>query len=159
MKPGNSDPHAHRDEHAVELQLPFLQRMGKIRSFVPIAVAGGDAAAAQRLGGGIAQAIRDFESGVLLIASTNMSNYEPKERSQAQDPGTIERIVHLDEVGLLKRVAEQSISMCGVFATAVCLCAAKQLGASNGLLAAYSTGEDLFGEEPSVSSYAGILIR
>lgn len=154
-----SDPHAHRDEHAVELQLPFLQRAGKIRSFVPMAVAGGDAAAAQQLGAGIAQAIRGFESGVLLIASAHMSNYEPKERSQAQDPGTIQRIVHLDEMGLLKRVEERSLSMCGAFATAVCLSAAKQLGASNGFLVAYSTGEDFFGEESPVSGYAGILIQ
>src|SRR5215471_7852843 len=65
------DSHAHRSEHAAEVQLPFLQaRLGSQLRFVPIAVGTGRFEALAALGNAIAETIATNEQCILIIASS-----------------------------------------------------------------------------------------
>ena len=152
------DPKDHLEEHGIEIQIPFLQRVGRVDSFVPILFGALDAAAAQRMGGAIAQVIQKGGEPVGLIATTDLTRYEPEKIARENDRRAIERILALDGPGLLETVERRSISMCGAAPTAVAVAAAKRLGASKAALVNYWIGGDLSREAASVVGFAGITV-
>ena len=141
------DARAHQYEHAAEVQLPFLKKWGKIRGFVPLAISAVDLETARAVGRGLAEAIRCTSRETLLIASSNLTRYEPRERMEAQDRRLIERILALDEEALMEETMQSGSSLCGAPAIAAVLTAAKGLGASQASLVKYEVG------------YAGILVQ
>jgi len=134
------DSKAHEHEHAAEVQLPFLQRLWKIKGFVPVAVLGVDAERAHQMGLGVARALRESGREALLIATAHLTRYEPRERAERLDRQLIERILALDGEGLMRQVAESDGSMCGAPAAAAVIAAAKELGGSQASLVKYEVG-------------------
>ncbi len=155
----SSDAQAHTEEHAVEVLLPFLQRVQKGIRIVPLALGEADSAQAQRMGLAIAQAIQAAGGDAMVLISTDLSRYEPDERVRAQDERLMEHLLALDGPGLLEAASETKASMCGTVAAAVGLSAARHLGASQGHLTAYRTSAEATGEAGAVVGYAGIVIK
>ncbi|MBI3332600.1 MAG: AmmeMemoRadiSam system protein B [Candidatus Omnitrophica bacterium] len=157
------DSLAHQDEHSIEVQLPFLQRLGRIKAFVPIALAeaeeGTEMAVIRRIGQALAQAIRRREGEVLLVASTDLSRHEPLAAAQRKDRLALDRILALDEAGLMEAVKEHEISMCGPASVSALIAAAKSLGVAGALLVKYEARAGQAGESDSVIGYGGILLR
>lgn len=154
------DLEAHQYEHSVEVQLPFLQRWGRVRSFVPIGIGGVDLETAREIGRATAEAVRRLGKKVLWIASSDLSRYEPREKVESQDRLLIEPILALDEEGLMEEAVRQSSSMCGAPAVAVVLAAAKALGASQASLVKYEVGQITMEDAVGVAvGYAGILVK
>ncbi len=154
-----SDAQAHQEEHSVEVQLPFLQRSGGVRSFVPVVLGAADVSQVRRIGQGIARAVRETGQEALLICSTDLTHYEPQQSAQAKDALAVQQIMALDEHGLLRTVEQHSISMCGVVSAAVVIAAAKELGASGATLVKYQTSAEMTGEFDSVVGFAGVVIQ
>lgn len=154
-----SDPQRHADEHALEVQLPFLQRIGRLRRFVPMTVALQEQDSVEPIAEGIARAIRAESPEALLVVTTDLSRYEPEPQVRVQDAQVLEPILRLQEGALLREVKRLNHSMCGAAATAVGIVAAKRLGATGGSLVAYQTSAEVTGEEASSVGYAGVLIR
>ena len=149
---------AHQYEHSIEVQLPFLQHFKKDIRFVPILFAHSTAATYKEIGREIAQAVRDLNQEVVIIASSDMTHYESQESAQRKDNQAIEAILDLNEDELLKRVAELDISMCGYAPTVSLISAARELGATGAELVRYQTSGDTTGDYSSVVGYAGIII-
>ena len=78
----------HAAEHALEVQLPFLQRVLGEFSLVPLAV--GDATPAQ-----VAEIIEKLWGGeeTLIVISSDLSHYHPYEEARAIDRGTVQAIL------------------------------------------------------------------
>ncbi|MCK4604826.1 MAG: AmmeMemoRadiSam system protein B, partial [Deltaproteobacteria bacterium] len=74
-----SVPEAHKMEHSLEVQLPFLQVMLKEFEIVPILINSGDPKA---LAAAIAPHI---DNDTLIVASTDLSHYYPYERAVSLD--------------------------------------------------------------------------
>ena len=153
------DAQAHRYEHAVEVQLPFLQKPGTVRWFVPINIGKGTPEELEKAGRGIAHAVEESGMNVLLINSMQMTSYEPQEKTVKKDQQLLEPLLKLDERRFLQTAREISSSSCGISQTAVTLSAAKSLGASSATLVKYETSGDVFGDTVSVVGYAGITIQ
>jgi AmmeMemoRadiSam system protein B/AmmeMemoRadiSam system protein A len=80
----------HAMEHALEVQLPFLQQaLGDGFSLVPLAV--GDASPAE-----VAQVLERLWGGdeTLVVISSDLSHYLPYAQAQARDGATVQRILH-----------------------------------------------------------------
>jgi AmmeMemoRadiSam system protein B/AmmeMemoRadiSam system protein A len=152
------DRRAHQYEHSVEVQLPFLQYFKPDIKIVPIVLAQAGGAVYQEIGRGIAKAIRELNKEVVIIASSDMTHYEPQESARRKDTQAIEAILDLNEDELLKRVQELDISMCGYAPTVSLISAAKELGAGEVELVRYQTSGDTSGDYTSVVGYAGIII-
>jgi len=150
---------AHQYEHSLEVQLPFLQYFKPDIRIVPITFSYGSGAAYKEIGKTIARAIKELNREVVLIASSDMTHYEPQESAQSKDNQAIEAIVNLDEDELLKRVEELNISMCGYAPAVSLISAAKELGAKRAELVRYQTSGDTTGDYSSVVGYAGIIIN
>lgn len=152
------DRKIHEEEHALEMQLPFLQRL-RFRSFVPVAIGPADPETLRRIGEGIARAISASGKKVLLVASTNLTAYGPAPVLEANDPAAIERIAALDDAAWLEWVCGREMPVCGAAATAVVMAAAKRLGAAGGRMIRYERAGGRPGQTCSATGYAGILIR
>lgn len=80
----------HAMEHALEVQLPFLQQvLGDGFQLVPLAV--GDASPAE-----VAQVLERLWGGdeTLIVISSDLSHYLPYAQAQARDGATVQRILH-----------------------------------------------------------------
>jgi AmmeMemoRadiSam system protein B len=162
------DSAAHRTEHAIEVQLPFLQAQQAALHIVPIVIGTRDFDMLRGLGEALADVIGDREEenqggdrkeGVLIIASSDMNHYECDAVTRVKDHKAIERVLAMDARGLWEVVMNGDISMCGFGPTIVMLTAAKLLGATSATLVKYATSGDVSGDYESVVGYAGIIVE
>jgi len=162
------DSAAHRSEHAIEVQLPFLQALRSGLKIVPIAIGTSDFDVLRGLGEALADVIadrreedrheEDQDEKVLIVASSDMNHYESDEITRVKDHKAIKRVLAMDARGLWEVVMNEDISMCGFGPTIVMLTAAKILGATSATLVKYATSGDVSGDYESVVGYAGIIV-
>jgi len=150
---------AHSREHALEVQIPFLQYLVGSFTFVPICVGTLHLPALMELGAAIAAAVRNAGTEVLLVISSDMSHYVPAEVARRQDRKAIDRVLAIDPEGLLRVVEDEEISMCGIAPAVAGLSAAHLLGARQSRLVAYANSGDTSGDHASVVGYAGIAVH
>lgn len=153
------DEAAHRAEHSLEVQVPFLQRRQPHARLTPLCLSLMSAERCVDLGRALAEIISALGEPVLIVASTDMSHYLPAMRARDLDSLAIKHILALDPVGLHQTVVGQGISMCGVVPVCVALAAAVALGASRAELVAYTNSGKVTGDENDVVAYAGLIIQ
>jgi MEMO1 family protein len=153
------DDDAHRAEHAIEVQLPFLKTLRPDCSFVPLTIGTSQFDILTALGEAIAAVLSAQPEPALIISSSDMNHYENDGVTRVKDHSAIEQILFLNVQGLADAVREEQISMCGVWPTVVMLTAAKKLGARTARLVRYATSADVSGDQRRVVGYAGLTIR
>jgi hypothetical protein len=152
------DAAAQIHEHAVEVQLPFLQAVRNDLMFVPITVGTGQFEVLTALGVVLAKVIAECGEAVLMVASSDMNHYEDDAETRVKDALAIEQVLALQPKGLFQTVRSQDISMCGYGPAVAMLTAALRLGASSAELVKYATSGDVSGDREHVVGYAGIAI-
>jgi AmmeMemoRadiSam system protein B len=154
----SEDAVAHRAEHALEVQLPFLQMLVPEFSFVPIAIGVSRYEVLAALGEALASVIARRSEPALLVASSDMNHYESDDATRTKDQKAISQILALDSRGLHDTVFDESISMCGFGPTVAMLTAARRLGATSARLIKYATSGDINNDRSAVVGYAGIVV-
>jgi AmmeMemoRadiSam system protein B len=152
------DSKAHESEHAIEVELPFLQRSVGEFSFVPIAIGVSRYAALEALGHGMAQSLKGSAGPVMIVASSDMNHYEPDDVTRIKDRKAIDQILALDPAKLYEVVREEDITMCGYGPAVAMMTAVKELGATRAELVRYATSADTSGDYSAVVGYAGMVI-
>lgn len=149
------DDSAHTFEHSIEVQLPFLQYLyGSAFKFVPICFLMQDLESSREVGRAVAKALSGKNS--LIIASTDMTHYEPHEQAQRKDKMAIDAVAKMDEELYYSTVESQNISTCGYGPTVAVITAAKLLGAKRAQLLCYKTSGDMISDFSSVVGYASM---
>lgn len=154
----SEDQEAHRYEHALEVQLPFLQVLAPGFRFVPITVGTSNFDVLSALGKVIGNLIQAAGEPILVVASSDMNHYESDAVTRVKDRRAIDQVLALDPRGLYDVVREGNISMCGYGPTVVMLTAARRLGAKSADLIRYATSGDITQERDAVVGYAGIAV-
>ena len=151
--PLEEDIVAHRDEHSIEVQLPFLQQLADAVRFVPICMAFQEYELAAEVGELVAETVKGKD--VLLIASSDFTHVGSQyfqlapqgvtapAFAKGQDAKAIEPILALDPKRFAAKVAQDDISMCGYGPVTAMLTAAKRLGATKATLLKYATSSDV----------------
>ena len=152
------DSAAHRAEHAIEVELPFLQTVRSHIQIVPIAVGTSRLLLLEHLGQSIAEAVKSCGEPVLIVASSDMNHYEDDASTRVKDRKAIDKMLALDPQGLYETIMNESISMCGFGPAVAMLTAAKLLGARKAELVQYATSGDTSGDRGMVVGYAGIVV-
>jgi AmmeMemoRadiSam system protein B len=153
------DAVAHRDEHSLEVQLPFLQRLAPSFAFVPIVIGPAQWGVLESMGHALAGVIAAEREPVLLIASSDMNHYESDEVSRVKDRMAIDQILALEPRKLFDTVRQEKISMCGYAAAVAVLIAARELGAAQAELVRYANSGEVNGDLQEVVGYAGMVIK
>lgn len=153
-----SDVEAHLGEHSLEVQLPFMQVRHPGFEFVPVTLSHLRFGVCESIGKAIAKTIRESREKVLIVASSDMTHYEPYEQARAKDMHAIDKVLALDPRGLVDVCGREKITMCGVVPSAIALAAAIELGAKKAELVRYATSGDVSGDRSSVVGYAGMIV-
>jgi len=114
------------EEHAVEVQVPFVQRALPDASIVPIVMGLPTRDTIRNLAAALTKTCRDKK--VLIVASTDLSHYLPKARAEATDAATAELIRTLRTDVLIRQVEAGENVMCGGGGVAALLLYAEKAG-------------------------------
>jgi hypothetical protein len=152
------DHDAHRAEHAIEVELPFLQLVRADVRIVPLVIAWDGWRPARALGDALARLVRAAGEPILLLASSDLNHYESASVSEKKDALALEAIRALDGEALLASCKRERISMCGRGPSAVLLCAARDLGATRADVVDYRHSGWVSGDNARVVGYAGVVI-
>jgi AmmeMemoRadiSam system protein B len=152
------DRDAHRAEHAIEVQLPFLEVRQRFLKFVPIVLGTSRFELLEALGIALAEVCGTRDERPLIVASSDMNHYESDAITRRKDQMAIDRVLALDARGLHDVVMNEDISMCGFGPATAMITAAKNLGATQAELVEYATSGDVSGDRDRVVGYAGIVV-
>ncbi len=143
VEPFVSVPEADREEHALEVELPFLQRVLPDFSLVPLLFGGVDPA---RVADALAPRL---DADTLVVASSDLSHYRPYDEAVTMDRATLDAVVALDG----DRLGEESACGRGPIRTVIHL--ARRLGWRAELLD-YRNSGDTAGDRSRVVGYAAV---
>ncbi len=157
--PLSLDEEAHREEHSVEVQLPFIQKTSPEAKIVPITMQYGNISELKVISDAIIFAVEDIGRKCVVLASSDMTHYECRESAKEKDALAIGKILDLDSEGLFDIVRNNNISMCGVVPVTVMLMCANRLKAKKAELVKYADSGDVTGDTDQVVGYAGVIIH
>ena len=152
------DPAAHTREHAIEVQLPFLQTLAPHAALAPIVIAWDRWDASLTLATALAKSIAEHSGDVLLVASSDMTHFESAESAEHKDRAALDAIERLDGEQLLDVCHRENVTMCGRAPSAIVLEAARQLGATKAAVVDYRHSGWVTGDDSSVVAYAGVVV-
>ena len=107
------DDEAHRYEHSIEVQIPYLQFFKKEIKIVPITMLIQEMEAAVEVGKIIRESVNSLGRDAVIIASSDFSHYVPKNIAYKRDAMAIDRIVKRDIEGFYRTILENKITICG----------------------------------------------
>jgi len=152
------DESAHRYEHSIEVQIPFLQTLFKDFKIVPICMGLQDEETARDVSTELIDAISEIDKKIVVIASSDFTHYKPPAVAYEIDHYVIEPLLELNVTEFYSRIQERDASVCGYGPIAVMVRVSRGLGANYGRLLNYSNSGDVQ-PMPEVVGYAGIVIR
>jgi hypothetical protein len=152
------DPAAHAREHAIEVQLPFLQTLAPEAALAPIVLSWDRWEPSLELATALAESIVDHSSDVLLVASSDMTHYESAESAQRKDWAALDAVKAIDGERLLAVCKRENVTMCGRAPAAVVVETARQLGATGAEVVDYRHSGWVTGDDSSVVAYAGVVV-
>ncbi len=150
-----ADDTAHKNEHSIEVQLPWLQYLYEDIRVVPIAMMAQDIETTRAVG----RAIALLDNAPIVIASSDFSHYEPHSAASEKDSSLIQAIVALDEEKLYERCHRLNCTMCGYGPVAAAIVAAKEMGARTATLQKYATSGETSGDFSRVVGYGSLVMR
>jgi len=152
------DDDAHRFEHSIEVQLPFLQYLyGSEFKFVPVCFQMQDLASAVEVGNALAKVLAG--KNAVVIASSDMTHYEPQRNASAKDLAALEAVEAMDEKRFYSIIETRNVTACGYGPIAAVIAAAKGLGAKEAKLLCYKSSGDVTGDYSSVVGYAAVSFK
>lgn len=163
-----ADEHAHKHEHSIEVQLPFLQFLFPHAKFVPISMKAGPLGQRQvketwerstEVGRAVAGALDKIGIDGLVIASSDFTHFESSRSAQSKDHEAIEKILALDDEGFVQTVYNRNASICGYAPIVASMAFAKEKGAKSGKLLKYTTSGDVTGDYGHVVAYGSIIFQ
>ncbi len=149
------DNSAHKFEHSIEVQLPFLQFLyGSRFKLVPICFLMQDLSSAREVGKAVGEVLAD--KNAVIIASSDMTHYQPQKIASTQDSLALKAVETMDEAIFYSAVDTNGISACGYGPIAALIVATKVLGGKKANLLCYKTSGDVSGDYSSVVGYAAV---
>jgi len=148
------DELALRYEHSIEVQLPFLQFLyGNAFKIVPICFLMQDYDSAVEVGGALEEVLDATNS--VVIASSDMTHYEPAKTAAEKDHAALKAITDLDARRFYETVEKQNITACGYAPITALITYANGVCAKATLLN-YRNSGDITGDRSSVVGYPAV---
>jgi hypothetical protein len=138
------DRRLHDREHAVEVQVPFVQHRFPRARIVPVVIPSLDADRCAKFGRLLADAVRGRRA--LIVASSDLSHYPAAADATRVDAETLEHVARLDAEALVSHEARAArgrtpglaTRACGLGPILVAIEAARRLGAAHGVVLSYA---------------------
>ncbi len=159
-----SDRSIHLEEHSLEVEVPFIQRVLPGVPIVPISIGKPTLENAQAIAAGLARVLHETPR-TLVVTSTDLSHYPRYQDAVQVDHSSIQAVISLDPLALeawdedamSSRTANLHTTMCGKGPVMVSMILARAIGAEQVRLLKYANSGDVpEGEHGRVVGYAAI---
>ena len=142
-------------EHALEVQLPFLQKTLDQFHLIPIVMGEHSNDNIQSLAEGLAKVLKDKKG--LLVASTDLSHFYDDEKANTLDQTVVDDIENFDEDQLFRDLQSGECEMCGGGPAVSVMKACKLLGATKSQVLLYRNSGDITGDRDEVVGYLSAI--
>ena len=150
-------PTEDRREHALEVQLPFLQRaLAGPFQIVPIVMGNQSYEACRTLGLALAKLIQGTDT--LIVASSDLSHFHPYDDAVKIDRKTLNAIEEWDYLSMSRNFERQVWEACGGGPIIAAMIASERLGAHQAKLLKYANSGDSTGDHSRVVGYGAVAI-
>jgi MEMO1 family protein len=143
------NPRVHRDEHSLEMQLPFLQHVTPNLRIVPLLMGSQSREEVDALAGALARTLAGRDA--LLVASSDLSHYLPASVANRLDALVVDEVARFDPESLMSRLerghvfegtGESAGVACGGGPMVAVMKAARALGAARATILKYGDSGD-----------------
>lgn len=138
------EPHAHIEEHSIEIQIPFIQVVQNEFKLVEIVMGTQDMETCRMLSKALVSACKGKR--VLFVASTDLSHFHTQAEAEELDKRVIESITQYDPDVLFNRLRTDSCEACGGGPIVTVMMTVKALGAKNAKPLQYATSGAISGD-------------
>lgn len=139
------------EEHALEVQLPFLQKVLDQFRIVPIVMGEHSSGNIETLAEGLTAVLKDRKA--LIIASSDLSHFYNAGKAESMDHIVQEKISGFDDEALFEQLRAGKCEMCGGGPVVACMKASKLLGADSSRSLLYRHSGDVTGDRSEVVGY------
>jgi AmmeMemoRadiSam system protein B/AmmeMemoRadiSam system protein A len=155
----------HSQEHSIEVELPFLQRVCPDCQIVPVIVGAPTVENEEALSDALARVLSGKKA--LIIASSDMSHYPSYDDARRVDGETLSAITSLDPERIRATIGKQMAGnvpnlgtcLCGEGPVLAAMMAAKRLGANQVTVLKYANSGDVpFGDRDQVVGYGAVML-
>lgn len=149
------DPDAHRLEHSLEVQLPFLQKLyGDSVPFLPVSLLFQDVDTSGAVSKALAKLLKGRKA--VLVASSDLTHYESAASAREKDTALIQQVLNMDVGGFYSTLERMDVSACGYGAIATVMQAAAALGLKRAELLKYANSGETSGDNVQVVGYGAL---
>jgi AmmeMemoRadiSam system protein B/AmmeMemoRadiSam system protein A len=148
---------ARHGEHALEDQLPFLQRVLGQFKMVPIVMGDPSYDACRALGIALAKAVQG--TNTLILVSSDLSHYHPYDEAERMDHQILKTIEDWDYLTLSQNTQRDIWrGPCGGGPIVAAMIAAERLGAHRAQILKYANSGDVTGDKSRVVGYGAVAL-
>jgi AmmeMemoRadiSam system protein B/AmmeMemoRadiSam system protein A len=144
-------PEAHADEHSLEVQVPFIQKVLPKAKIVPVVLGVPSEKTVRALAAALDKVFKDAK--VLVVASTDMSHFLARSEANALDKSTIDLVAGQKVAALLRKLERNENILCGGAAVVTALLYAQKQGNAEVRVLAYADSSEAGGPTDSVVGY------
>ncbi|MEA3282589.1 MAG: MEMO1 family protein [Euryarchaeota archaeon] len=152
------DESAHRNEHSIEVQIPFLQTLFKDFKIVSVCMGLPDEETARDVSDELMDAISETDKKVVVIASSDFTHYKPAAVAYDIDHYVLDPLLELNVTEFYSRIRERDASVCGYGPIAVMMRVCRGLGANSARLLHYANSGGDAQPMEKVVGYAGVVV-
>jgi AmmeMemoRadiSam system protein B len=153
---GHLQDHLPQREHALEVQLPFLQRVLADVRIVPVVMGEQSWEICEALGKALAPALA--QSDVLAIASSDLSHFHSHEEAERLDGNFRDTLETMDPEALFNAVRRRECEACGAGPVIAMLIAGLEAGARTCRVLRAANSGDVSGDRSSVVGYTAAAL-
>lgn len=149
----------HRDEHSLEMQLPFLQHLVPDLRIVPLLMGSQSREEVETLVRALARALPPRPDDLVLVASSDLSHYQPARVANRLDAFVTGDVERYDAEALMDRLERSHGHACGGGPIVAVMKAARALGADRAFVLRYGDSGDVAeGDKSRVVGYVSAAL-
>jgi AmmeMemoRadiSam system protein B/AmmeMemoRadiSam system protein A len=143
-------------EHALEVELPWLQQVLGDFTLVPIVMGDQSYESSRALGVAMAKLIQDGDT--LIVASSDLSHYHPYEQAVKIDHKTLSALQTWDYFSMSRNFETRTWEACGGAPIVAAMIAAERMGANKAIVLKYANSGDINGDRSRVVGYGAVAL-
>ena len=151
-------PTQEQGEHALEVQLPFLQRVLGDFKLVPIVMGEQSYETERALGLALAKMLKGTGTNTLIVASSDLSHYHTYDEATKLDHKVLKAIAEWDYLSLSHNFESRVWEACGGGPIVATMMAAERLGANQAKILRYANTGDVTGDHSRVVGYSAVAL-
>ncbi|OPY73514.1 MAG: hypothetical protein A4E64_02507 [Syntrophorhabdus sp. PtaU1.Bin058] len=148
---------AHKGEHSLEVQIPFLQSLLKDFTIVPLIMGTQTVDLCTVLSDCIEDVIRKGNRKFLVVGSTDLSHYHPYSAAVKLDGVIAGHLEHFDIKGMIKDLDMSKGEACGAGPMLTTMMVSEKLGAQHSRVMKYANSGDVSGDKSAVVGYVSAV--